>query len=309
MTLDDLAAAAGVSTKTASRVMAGSPRVRPGIRERVLSVAHRMGYRPNLLAQSLRRKSSSFVPVAVKNLYNPFHGLLAEELCRRLSAAGMTPLLVDKAPDIAGLCETLHPQAAMAVLLHDPALLKDLPASLRIITLLGATYLPDSLPNVSIGYAKAYQKICRRLAAEGRGKPLFLVENDDVEDPQFNAKYRAINRIMARAGDPVPVLRESRLLAGQGLNALRRRCDMILCNNDALATRATLILLQAGARIPRDFRIVGSDMITPLARGIWSLKIDVPGLAAAAVKLIDTAAAAPTRIELEAEAHAPLEEA
>jgi DNA-binding LacI/PurR family transcriptional regulator len=309
MTLDDLAAAAGVSAKTAGRVMASHPRVRANIRERVLSAAHRMGYRPNLLAQSLRRKSSSFVPVAVKNLHNPFHGLLVEELCRRLSAAGMTPLLVDKASDIAGLCEALHPQAAMAVLLHDPALLGDLPPDLRIVTLLGATYLPESLPNVSIGYAKAYQKICRRLAAEGRGQPLLLVENDDPEDPQLNPKHQAINRIMARAGNPVPVLRESRLLDKGSLKGLRRRCDTILCNNDALATRTMLALLRAGARIPQDFRIVGSDMIFPLPREIWSLSIDVPGLAAAAVDLVTTPTDAPARIELEAEAHVPLEEA
>ncbi len=52
-TLDDVAARAGVSAKTVSRVANGERSVRPATRERVLRAIEQLDYRPNLLARGL----------------------------------------------------------------------------------------------------------------------------------------------------------------------------------------------------------------------------------------------------------------
>lgn len=47
VTLQTIAAAAGVSVMTVSRALRGAPRIAPGTRQRVLEVAQQLGYRPN----------------------------------------------------------------------------------------------------------------------------------------------------------------------------------------------------------------------------------------------------------------------
>jgi len=52
-TITDVAAKAGVSMKTVSRVLNNEPNVAKGTRERVLSVAKELRYSPNLRARGL----------------------------------------------------------------------------------------------------------------------------------------------------------------------------------------------------------------------------------------------------------------
>ena len=66
-----MAAAAGVSPATASRVLNGDRTVRRDLRERVNSVAKQLMYRPNPLARNLRRLRTSSIGVVVPALANP----------------------------------------------------------------------------------------------------------------------------------------------------------------------------------------------------------------------------------------------
>ena len=51
--MSDVGRLAGVSHQTVSRVINGSPHVRPETRERVLKAMLELGYRPNFLARAL----------------------------------------------------------------------------------------------------------------------------------------------------------------------------------------------------------------------------------------------------------------
>lgn len=54
-TIHDVAAKAGVSIKTVSRVANGSPKVRPATRQKVTEAIEALDYRPNPVAVSLGR--------------------------------------------------------------------------------------------------------------------------------------------------------------------------------------------------------------------------------------------------------------
>lgn len=56
-TIRDVAQKAGVGVGTASRVLNNSTQVRPATRERVLAAIRELGYKPNLIAQQLPRKT------------------------------------------------------------------------------------------------------------------------------------------------------------------------------------------------------------------------------------------------------------
>jgi LacI family fructose operon transcriptional repressor len=69
--LKDIAARAGVSIATVSRVLSGKP-VRPAYRSRVDDALAALDYRPNLAARRLRSMRASVIGLIVPDIGNPF---------------------------------------------------------------------------------------------------------------------------------------------------------------------------------------------------------------------------------------------
>jgi LacI family transcriptional regulator len=76
--LRDVAAEAGVSISTASRVLTGSGRCSPGAKNAVLAAAKRLSYQPNKIARALRAKTTRSIGMTVPWLRNPFYAELVE---------------------------------------------------------------------------------------------------------------------------------------------------------------------------------------------------------------------------------------
>ena len=88
--LADLAAQAGVSTATVSRVLNGKPGVSPAARQAVLEALDLLGYeRP----ERLRMRSQGLVGLIVPELTNPVFPLFAQVVESILAENGYTPLL------------------------------------------------------------------------------------------------------------------------------------------------------------------------------------------------------------------------
>ncbi|MDQ2841301.1 MAG: LacI family transcriptional regulator [Acidobacteriota bacterium] len=72
ITLADVAQEAGVSLKTASRVLNGEPHVNKKTAARIRTVMARLEYRPNELARALKARKSVAIGMIVPNLSDPF---------------------------------------------------------------------------------------------------------------------------------------------------------------------------------------------------------------------------------------------
>jgi len=72
VSIRDVAREAGVSVATVSRVLANKPHVSPELRRRVLDAVERLGYRPNLVARSLRSQQSNTIGLIVSDIRNPY---------------------------------------------------------------------------------------------------------------------------------------------------------------------------------------------------------------------------------------------
>jgi len=71
--LEDVARETGFSIATVSRVLANSGYpVNPAVREKVLSAAQAMGYRPNIAARSLRSHRTDTIGIIVDDIMSPF---------------------------------------------------------------------------------------------------------------------------------------------------------------------------------------------------------------------------------------------
>lgn len=77
VTMRDVAAKAGVSAKTVSRVFNGDPHVLPETRSHVEQIMHDLNYVPNVLATTFRSGRSSVIGVAVPDIVDPFFAEIA----------------------------------------------------------------------------------------------------------------------------------------------------------------------------------------------------------------------------------------
>ncbi|MGB9857820.1 MAG: LacI family DNA-binding transcriptional regulator [Dictyoglomaceae bacterium] len=72
VTLKDIALKAGVSKSTVSRVLNNKGNVNPTLKRKVKKIAKELGYYPNILAISLKKKRTYTIGVIISNILNPF---------------------------------------------------------------------------------------------------------------------------------------------------------------------------------------------------------------------------------------------
>lgn len=99
----DVAALAGVSLKTVSRVVNEEPGVSPDVRERVGAAVRRLDYRPNLAASNLRRTGarSGLIGALVQDVSNSFSASLLRALedAARAHRTGVLAASLDEGVD------------------------------------------------------------------------------------------------------------------------------------------------------------------------------------------------------------------
>ncbi|MHB8595543.1 MAG: LacI family DNA-binding transcriptional regulator [Ktedonobacteraceae bacterium] len=70
--IKDVAKATGVSTATVSRVLSNGEHVRSEVRKRVMEAVEQLGYRPNLLACSLRSQQTNTIGLIISDIRDSF---------------------------------------------------------------------------------------------------------------------------------------------------------------------------------------------------------------------------------------------
>jgi len=119
--LTEVAARAGVSLATASRVLNGSERVvgEPH-RSRVLTAARQLGYRVNPHAQAIARGESNLVGLVVHDLADPYFFTIADGVMQQCEERGLVVMLASTRRDPEREVEymaTLRAQRARAVVI------------------------------------------------------------------------------------------------------------------------------------------------------------------------------------------------
>ncbi|MSW64932.1 MAG: LacI family DNA-binding transcriptional regulator, partial [Actinobacteria bacterium] len=95
--MSDVAARAGVSHQTVSRVVNGHPNVAPLTRARVQRAIEELGYRPNAAARALVTGSSRTIGLVTMNVnqYGPAQTMIGLEQAARVAGYSLSVAIVE----------------------------------------------------------------------------------------------------------------------------------------------------------------------------------------------------------------------
>lgn len=95
VTIRDVAKHAGVSVGTVSRVLSDNPAVTAKLKSEVHKAIDELGYRPNVMARSLRRHRTNMIALVVPDITNPYFSGLARHIEAIAHQAGHMVVLLD----------------------------------------------------------------------------------------------------------------------------------------------------------------------------------------------------------------------
>ncbi len=97
----DVAREAGVSQSTVSRVFNNSKgvNVSPETVQKIMAAAEKLNYKPSILAQGLKQRSTNIIGIVCHNFQSPFHTHSLNCFSRELQNLGYTTLLLNLSSD------------------------------------------------------------------------------------------------------------------------------------------------------------------------------------------------------------------
>lgn len=93
VSIKDVATESGLSVATVSRALNGHPSVSDGARERVLAAVESLGYRPNVVARSLRTDRTGTIGLVISDVLNPYFTELARAVEEEARALGYSVII------------------------------------------------------------------------------------------------------------------------------------------------------------------------------------------------------------------------
>lgn len=273
MSMKDVAAAAGVSYQTVSRVLNGSPAVRTDTRRRIVEAIDSLGYRPDIAAQALasgRRTTLGIVNLG-RHGYGP--SLIEDSVRREASMTGVRTVVSsadgrDKGDIERAFQDVLLERVASLIVIGDAGLAAvvadDLAPGMPVVY---TDTLDGDLGAKSLQYAGA-ALATRHLIGLGHrhighitgatGSVAAQQRHRGWADACEAAGLSSMNVVTGSWSEDTGYAAAVTLLADQDLTAL-------FVANDAMAFGAMHAADDLGLRVPIDLSVVGFDD-TPNAR-------------------------------------------
>ncbi len=276
-TLDTVAAEAGVSRATVSRVINGSPRVSPEVKVAVESAIALLGYVPNRAARSLVMRRTDSIALVMREpdatvLADPILGNIIIATSQALIGTGVQLVLVNAQNDaehaqLADYVRSGHVDGVLLVSMHDDDPLPRILLDAGIPTVVGGRP-PRRLPGLSYVDADnvgGAQLAVERLIAAGRKRIATITGPQDMTAGAD--RLTGYQRALADAGRRADRIahgaftRESGQQAMDELIARYPDLDGVFVANDLMAMGALRSLRDSGRRVPADVSVVGYDDI------------------------------------------------
>jgi DNA-binding LacI/PurR family transcriptional regulator len=306
VTLADIAAQVGVSSKTVSNVVNGTGWVGAEVRARVETAIEELGYRPNLAARHLRSGTSGVLALVLPSLAEPYFAELAAVFVDAAQARGLTVLVAQtggRREIEIDMLEGVRLPALDGLILSPLALTRaDLDArrSRSALVLLGEhgeALAGGDVHHVGVDNVGAAAAATRALLDRGHRRIAVIgVQPEGAQDDTSRLRYAGYRRALDEAGIPVdPALlghvgdfnRAEGSVAAERLLDAGAAPDALLCFSDSLALGALYTLGVRGVRVPEDVEVMGFDDIAEGRFSVPAFSTVDPGRSGVAERALD----------------------
>lgn len=268
-TIRQVAALAGVSTATVSRVINRSGNVNDNTKLRVEKAVRELNYQPNDLARALYKGSSKIIALFVPDITNPYYPELARAVEDVTNDRGYTFVLCNTDDD--NLKENTYRVAMMqkkvdGIIIVSSTITEEEAADSIIPTVLLDRKVASNKDSVTVNNRKGASDAvtflkksgCRRIAhisgpehdnnaISRRNGYLDIVENDDW----FQADYMIAGEYSFDSG----------IRTAKELLMRHHDIDGLFVGNDLMGVGALKAVQELGRKVPDDLAVIGFDGI------------------------------------------------
>ncbi|MGY1619164.1 LacI family DNA-binding transcriptional regulator [Geodermatophilus sp. SYSU D00691] len=273
LVMSDVAARAGVSHQTVSRVINGSPNVAPLTRERVLAAIAELGYRPNSAARALVTGSTRTIGFVVVNIsqYGPAQTLVGLEQAARSAGYSLAVTVLDDATakamrDAVDRFVAQSVDAVVALGTYDDAFeaFHTVSAPIPLVTVQSGGALEE--PAVGVDQVAGARLATRHLLDLGHRTVHHVTGPADSKEArdriegwraELNAAEAAAPRILRGDWTPSSGYAAGKLLAERLRDG--EKVTAVFLANDQMALGLLAAFHEEGLEVPRDVSVVGYD--------------------------------------------------
>jgi len=274
-TIKEVCQLAGVSTATVSRALKNPDMVNVKTRERIFEAIAKAGYRPNVLASSIKTGKSNSLVVLVPNLSNPFFLKIIQGIEQAAQEKGYSVLL----GDTQGEALREHEYAGMVLsnradgLIHldhsFPFSKNDakLAEKVAMVSVCERIVSEKQYPVIELDNYSACRALAKHLTSYGHKR--FGVIAGQHESQIYHDRLGGIKSVLSEEGiefDETMIVGseysfESGETGARSLLTNNIRPTAIFCFNDDIAIGAIHEIKKHGLKVPDDISVVGFDNI------------------------------------------------
>jgi DNA-binding LacI/PurR family transcriptional regulator len=293
-TIRKVAARAGVSPSTVSRVFGRPEIVAEAARQRVLAAAHELGYQPNPVARSLALGRTGNLGLVVPDIANPFFGPVIKAVQREAQRQGKALFVADSDEQVNDERTQARAMAKQVdgLILASPREPQDqLREILRSTPVVVINRRIDGVPAVLTSPDEGLAQAVGHLVALGHTDVLYLAGpqhaySNGVRRLALQRACREQNVALREVGPFEPHFESGLRAAGP---VLARGAQAVIAYNDQIALGLMSRLSARGCQVGSDVSVIGIDdtWIARLANPPLTT-VHVPAAAAgtAAVRLL-----------------------
>lgn len=254
--LKDVAAKAGVSVTTVSRVINNYGSLSEKTIKKVHQAMRELNYRPNALARAMQGKPSNFIGLIFPNLTNPFYAELVNELEFRLFAKGYKAIIASSAENEQIEHEYLGMLMANQVDgiisgSHNLGIAEYQQVDAPIVSF--DRYLADGIPIVTSNSYRGGQLAADYLVKWGCKNLAVLIDEDTSSSPTINRVQGIVDYMNEIQYEYTPLDVNEIELA----DVFPGDFDGLLAPDDELALQAISLAERAGRHFGKDYIVTG----------------------------------------------------
>ncbi|MDM7991173.1 LacI family DNA-binding transcriptional regulator [Arthrobacter sp. zg-Y877] len=286
----DVAAAAGVSHQTVSRVINGHSNLRESTRQRVLDAMEELQFRPNRAARALVTKESRIIGALVASgvEYGPTASLQAVQTAANAAGYVVDPAYIDKADhrSIEAALDRLmsHAVEGLVVLAPQARTLEVIEKLSIRIPFVTVHSLHGEDHRMSVDQLAGARLATRHLLELGHRRVVHVPGPGEWVETE--ARRQGYLEEMAEWGLEPAILSAGEWTADSGYRVglelrQQRTFSAVVCGNDHIALGIVHAYADAGLRVPEDLSVVGFDDVPEAAHflpPLTTIRQDFPEL-------------------------------